>query len=90
MYTGGTGLGIKSLSLIKAYGDVIAEENSIPAVQVEYLRQWDWGQFTFLGLYGSQKGNKEWKKLNKAGEDRIYKPFPDEKYYEDRLGQRKP
>ena len=86
----GTGLDIKSLSLVKAYGKVIAEENSIPALQVEYLRQWDWGQFTFLMSYGKQKGNKEWKKLNKAGTERIYKPFPDDKYYEERLGPRQP
>ena len=86
----GTGLNIKDLSLVKVYGNVFAEENSIPAIRAEYLREWDWGQFTFLMSYGKQKGNKEWKKLNKAGTERIYKPFPDEKYYEDRLGPRKP
>ena len=49
--------------------------------------QWDWGQFTFLGVYGSQKGNKEWKKLNKVDEEHIYNPFPTTKYYEDRLNE---
>jgi len=84
----GTGLGIKHLSLVKVYGIVERENNSVPEVKADYVRQWDWGQFTFLMVYGEQKGNKEWKKLNKAGEERIYNPFPTQKYYEDRLGPR--
>jgi hypothetical protein len=60
----------------------------VPAVQSDYVRQWDWGQFTFMDLYGTQKGNKEWKKLNKVKDDRMYNPFPKQKYYEDRLGPR--
>lgn len=85
----GTGLGLKPLSLVKVYGPVMSEDNSVPAVQADYVRWWDWGQFTFLDIYGRQKGNKQWQKLNKANEDRIYNPFPDRKYYEDRLGARK-
>lgn len=84
----GTGLGVKPLSLIRAYGTVVSEDNSIPVVQAEYLRQWDWGRFTFLMVYGTQKGNTAWKKFNKVKEDKIYNPFPDRKYYEDRLGPR--
>ena len=86
----GVGLGIKNLSLVKVYGVVERETNSIPEVKTNYVRQWDWGQFTFLGVYGSQKGNKEWKKLNKVDEEHIYNPFPTTKYYEDRLGPRQP
>ena len=86
----GTGLGIKHLSLVKVYGMVERENNSIPEVKADYVRQWDWGQFTFLAVYGSQKGNKEWKKLNKVDEEHIYNPFPTTKYYEDRLGPRQP
>jgi hypothetical protein len=85
---GGIGLGIKPLSLVKVYGVVEREDKSIPTVKAEYVRQWDWGQFTFLMVYGKQKGNAEWKKLNKADEKRIYNPFPTPKYYEDRLGPR--
>ncbi|HEX8176514.1 MAG TPA: hypothetical protein VF543_15595 [Pyrinomonadaceae bacterium] len=85
----GTNLGIKSLSLVKVYGTVMSEDNSVPTVHADYVRQWDWGQFTFLDVYGTQKGNKQWKKLNKVNEDKIYNPFPDRKYYEDRLGVRK-
>jgi hypothetical protein len=85
----GTGLGIKTLSLVKIYGVVQNETNSIPELKPEYVRHWDWGRFTFMMEYGSQKGNKEWQKLNKV-KDRIYSPFPDQKYYEDRLGKRTP
>lgn len=84
----GTGLGIKNLSLVKIYGVVLSEADSIPEVKPEYVRHWDWGRFTFMD-YGSQKGNTKWQKLNKV-KDRIYKPFPDQKYYEDRLGKRTP
>jgi len=56
----GTGLGIKYLSLIKAYGVVQKEEDSMPELKAEYVRQWDWGRFTFLMAYGTQKGNAEW------------------------------
>src|ERR1043166_140704 len=85
----GTGLGIKKLSLVKIYGVVQSETNSIPDLKPEYVRHWDWGRFTFLDEYGSQKGNAEWQKLNKV-KGRIYSPFPDQKYYEDRLGKRTP
>lgn len=85
----GIGLGVKELSLVKVYGVVQSETDSIPEIKAEYVRQWDWGKFTFLMIYGKQKGNTKWQKLNKAGE-KIYNPFPDQKYYEDRLGKRKP
>lgn len=85
----GTGLGIKNLSLVKIYGVVLSETDSIPDVKPEYVRHWDWGKFTFMMEYGSQKGNAKWQNLNKVKE-RIYSPFPDEKYYEDRLGKRTP
>jgi len=85
----GVGLGIKKLSLIKVYGLVQSETNSIPDVKPEYVRHWDWGRFTFLEEYGSQQGNATWQKLNKV-KGRIYSPFPDQKYYEDRLGKRTP
>jgi hypothetical protein len=83
----GTGLGIKTLSLVKIYGVVQNETDSVPDLKPEYVRQWDWGKFTFLDEYGAQKGNTKWQKLNKV-KGRIYNPFPDEKYYQDRLGKR--
>lgn len=84
----GTNLGIKKLSLIRTYGVVQDEKGGVPQVAADYVRQWDWGLFTFLDAYGRQKGNKEWQKLNKANLSRIYNPFPDTRYYEDRLGAR--
>jgi len=84
----GIGLGLKPLSLVKVYGSVTGEPAGVPSVKAEYVRQWDWGLFTFLMVYGEQKGNTAWKKLNKASEDRIYNPYPSAKYYEDRLGSR--
>ena len=86
----GTGLGLKPLSLVKVYGSVTGEQANLPSIKAEYVRQWDWGLFTFMMEYGEQKGNTEWKKLNKAFKDRIYSPFPGTKYYEDRLGPRPP
>jgi len=83
----GTGLGIQNLSLVKVYGAVQNETNTTPDIKAEYVRHWDWGKFTFLMAYGKQKGNSKWKELNKS-KDRIYDPFPDQKYYEDRLGKR--
>lgn len=87
-FLSGTGLGIKNLSLVKVYGVVQKEENQTPQVQAEYIRHWDWGAFTFIMPYGEQKGNTEWKKLKKYKGDKIYNPYPDQKYYEDRLGLR--
>jgi hypothetical protein len=78
---------IKLLSLIKVYGIVSDELNSIPVVSADYIRVWDWGLFTFMS-YGEQKGNKKWKKLNKVDEKHIYDPSPDNQFYEDRLGKR--
>ena len=75
--------------MVRAYGTVVSEDHAVPVVQADYVRQWDWGRFTFLMVYGPQKGDKEWKKLNKVKEADIYSPFPDRKYYEDRLGRRK-
>jgi hypothetical protein len=85
----GTRLGIKHLSMVKVYGFVRDEDNSVPEIRAEYVRHWDWGRFTFLGSYGKQKGNTEWKKFNRIKEDKIYNPFPNQRYYEDRLGLRK-
>jgi hypothetical protein len=84
----GTGTGIKRLSLVRVYGQVVREAEGIPEVHADYVRDWDWGLFTFLAAYGEQKGNLEWRKLNRVDLDHIYNPFPATKYYVDRLGPR--
>jgi len=87
----GVGHGIKHLSLIRVYGNVVREEKSIPEVRADYVRAWDWGRFTFM-TYGKQKGNAEWQKLNKIDLSDIvndmYDAFPRTRYYVDRLGRR--
>ena len=84
----GTDLGIEHLSLVKVYGFIKNEVKSVPEIEADYVRHWDWGTFTFIMAYGKQKGNTKWRKLNKVPLERIYSAFPDKKYYEDRLGQR--
>ena len=84
---GGIHLGIRKLSLVKVYGNVVDEVESIPQLSAEFIRVWDWGLFTFMN-YGDQKGNTSWQKLNKIDVVHIYSAFPNRQYYEDRLGQR--
>lgn len=84
----GAGTGVKRLSLVRVYGRVEREAQGIPEVRADYVRDWDWGLFTFLQAYGKQKGSSEWRKLNKVDLNHIYDPFPTTKYYLDRLGQR--
>lgn len=79
---------LKELSLVKVYGKVESERDSVPEVRGEFVRYWDWGAFTFMS-YGDQKGNAKWKDLARIGERRIYQACPSEQYYVDRLGPRK-
>lgn len=78
---------IPMLSLVRIYGKVGKEEKEIPEVVPEYVRVWDWGLFTFMD-YGTDKSNPKWVKLRKVTGDDVYKPYPNEKFYEDRLGPR--
>lgn len=84
----GVGLGIKRLNLVRVYGSVTGESNATPEVKANYVRQWDWGTFTFIEAYGKQQGNTEWQKLNKVAREDIYDEKPSRTYYEDRLGPR--
>ncbi len=84
----GTALGITSLSLVKVYGTVAGEDKDVPRVGAEFVRNWEWGAFTFLMVYGAQKGNGEWLKLCQVSDDQIYETQPDEDYYVKRLGPR--
>jgi hypothetical protein len=84
----GVGVPIQKLSLIRVYGVIAREPAHMPEVNTKYVRQWDWGLFTFIHAYGKQKGSEEWRKLCTVPLDEIYKPSPDEKYYLERLGPR--
>jgi hypothetical protein len=80
---------IKRLSLIKAYGTARgATEGSPPELKAEFIRNWEWGTFTFLFASGTQRGSEKWRKLNTVNLDDIYDPYPDDAYYEARLGKR--
>ena len=80
-------LGVPKLALVKVYGIVADEIESVPQVSAEFIRVWDWGLLTFMN-YGRQKGNQFWQKVNKIDDNHIYRAFPNKQYYEDRLGQR--
>jgi hypothetical protein len=77
---------IPSLGLIRVYGTV-AEANSMPTIQAEFVRVWDWGLFTFMD-YGRDKSNPDWVKLRKVTGDDAYSPHPTTKFYIERLGTR--
>jgi hypothetical protein len=86
----GVGHKIEPLSLVKVYGVAAAadKEQELPAVEAQFVRDWHWGAFAFLMASGEQHGSEKWRKLNKVDLDDIYDPYPDDSYYEERLGKR--
>lgn len=85
----GIGHKIEPLSLVKVYGIVSkAGKDDMPIVRATFIRDWHWGTFTFLAAMGEQHGSEKWRKLNKVDLEDIYDPYPDNQYYEERLGQR--
>lgn len=86
----GIGHKIEMLSLVKVYGTahMVKSPADPPRVDAAFVRDWHWGTFTFLGAMGEQHGSEEWRKLNTVDLDDIYDPYPDEDYYERRLGKR--
>jgi hypothetical protein len=57
-------------------------------LKAEFVRHWDWGTFTFLMASGTQRGSEKWRKANRVDLDDIYEPYPNDVYYEKRLGKR--
>ena len=53
---------------------------AVPLLAADFVRHWDWGLFTFMN-YGEPRGNQEWRKLCKVPDDRVYNPYPDDRYY---------
>lgn len=89
----GVGHKLRPLALIKAYGKVYIAadpptDESPPLIKAEFVRHWDWGTFTFLMASGTQRGSEKWRKANRVTLDDIYEPYPDDAYYEKRLGKR--
>lgn len=79
-------LPVRPLMLVRAYGTVDAVDGERPVLRAEYVRAFPWKTFTFIECYGKDQGNPAWRKLCKVDLDRIYNPYPDERYYRDRLG----
>ena len=84
----GVGHKIERLSLVKVYGVAKVTNGLAPELKAEFVRNWHWGTFTFIMAAGTQHGSDAWRKLNTVELDRIYDPYPDDAYYERRLGKR--
>jgi len=77
---------VPALALVRVYGKV-AQKNGSPFVEAEFVRVWPWMTFTFADLGAADKSNLRWKKTCKLCEGgRVYRPYPDEKYYRNVLG----
>jgi hypothetical protein len=83
----GEGYEVKPLSLVRVIGVVEKDEKGVPHVKAEYVRNWDWGHFSFMD-YGKEAGNPKWAKLRQVSGDDVYHPNPNDEYYEQRLGKR--
>lgn len=85
----GVDCGIRPLTLVKIYGNVAkVDAGELPLLEAAFIRQWHWGTFTFLAAHGKQSGSDKWRKLNRVELDDIYEPYPNDAYYEQRLGKR--
>ena len=84
----GVGHKLEPLTLVKVYGVATVPKGGTPQVKAEFVRDWHWGTFTFIMAAGTQRGSEKWRKNNTVELDAIYDPYPDDKYYELRLGKR--
>jgi hypothetical protein len=96
----GTGHRIEPLSLVKVYGTVASADQTgrsfvgpfptshPPRLDADFIRDWHWGAFTFIGTLGDQHGSEKWRKLNAVDPKQIYDPYPDDHYFELRLGKK--
>jgi hypothetical protein len=78
---------VAALTLVRIYGTVTPQKNGIPMIAADFIRVWPWMTFTFTDLGAKDKTNPRWKKDCKVCEaERVYRPYPDEKYYRRALG----
>jgi hypothetical protein len=77
---------IPALSLVRVYGTVLGEKQSLPEVRVDYVRVWPWRTFTFMDLTGNDHSNPRWKKLSRVSGMKVYSPYPKDDYYFNLLG----
>jgi len=77
---------VHALVLVRVYGKV-RDESGSPLIEAEFLRVWPWMTFTFTDLGAEDRTNRRWKKDCRICEgNRVYRPYPDEGYYRDALG----
>lgn len=88
-------LPVRPLMLIRAYGVIQVPDGkrqagaaTVPTMHPDYVRAYPWRTFTFLSDYGKDRSNPTWRKACKVPLDKLYDPYPEEAYYEARLGAR--
>jgi hypothetical protein len=79
-------LNIPALALVRVYGRAKNADDGTPVIDTVFIRVWPWMTFTFTDLGGEDKSNPRWRKECKLCKGRIYKPYPNERYYWDALG----
>lgn len=77
----------RTLALVRVYGRVVEEKDGATVLDADYVRVFPWRTFCFLMAYGEDRTNPDWTKLRKVKVDDIYDPYPDDAYFEDRLGK---
>jgi hypothetical protein len=80
----GTRHPLKLLRLARIIGVVESEEGHIPRVRAEYIRTWEWGQFTFMD-YGVDDSNQAWVAQRQLSGD-VYSRRLTSDYYQRCLG----
>ncbi len=76
------------MQLVRVYG-MVENGKEIPVtVDADFVRVFPWKTFTFLDCYGKDNSNPTWRKLCKVPLENIYDPYPNDAYYEQRLGKR--
>jgi hypothetical protein len=80
-------LSIPALALVRVYGKVKNDKDGTPGITAEFVRVWPWMTFTFTDLGAEDRTNPRWRKDCRVCKTaRVYRPYPDEKYYRDALG----
>ena len=78
---------VPGLALIRVYGKVTGQKDGDPIIEGEFIHVWPWMTFTFTDLGADDKTNPRWKKECKlCKKDRVYRPYPNDKYYREVLG----
>ena len=78
---------IPHLGLVRVLGKVSVKKDELPMIRAEYVREWDWGLFTFMD-YGVDQSNPKWVALRQLKGHDAYKPVPSTDLYEKLLGKR--